>query len=131
MKRRHVVCNTLEIAVTKKLTEMMTKIKELNASENLEKSSKILILISIFLLITIFAKYYQTKMNLQNPLIPKYLAFEIFNPYSQKGFVLTVGLFFSLSAKFLKQNLISVIICIIIIAIYFLTSFEPNFTEYK
>lgn len=109
----------------------MTKIKELNNSENLEKASKILILISIFLLITIFAKYYQTKMNLQNPLIPKYLAFEIFNPYSQKGFILTVGLFFSLSAKFLKQNIISVIICIIIIAIYFLTSFEPNFTEYN
>lgn len=110
---------------------MIKKLNDINASNNIEKISKILILTITFLLVTIFAKYYQTKMNLQNPLIPEYLAFEIFNPYSQKGFILTIGLFLSLTAKFLKQNLISVIICIVIIAAYFLTSFEPNFTEYN
>lgn len=110
---------------------MIKKLNEVNKSATTEMISKILILVVTFLLITIFAIYFSTKMSYKNPLIPKFLAFEVFYPYSQKGFILSIGLFFALISKFLKQNLIAVIICLIIISIYLFTSFEPNFTEYN
>ena len=110
---------------------MIKKLIEINKSSKIEMISKILILVVTFLLITILAIYFSTKMSFENPLIPKYLAFEVFYPYAQKGFILSIGLFFALISKFIKQNLITLLICIIIIAIYFLTSFEPDFTNYR
>lgn len=110
---------------------MIKKLNEINKSPKVETISKILILVVTFLLITILAIYFSTKMSFANPFIPKYLAFEVFYPYAQKGFILSIGLFFALISKFVNQNLITLIICVIIISIYFLTSFEPDFTKYQ
>ena len=109
---------------------MIKKLNAINESTKIKMIYKALILIVNLLLISIFAIYFSTKMNFANPLIPKFLAFEVFYPYSQKGLVLAIGLFFALVSKFLKQNLITIIICIIVILIYCVSSFQPNFTEY-
>lgn len=109
---------------------MFKKLKEINSKSSIEKISKVLIIVAILHLLNVFAVYYSTKLNLSNPLIPKYLAFEIFNPYAKKGFILTFGLLVATFAKFLKQNLIVITICILIIVLYYLTSFKPNFDEY-
>jgi hypothetical protein len=89
-----------------------------------------LILLLILLLVSIFAHYHSTKLNLTNPLIPKYIAFEIFEPYPQKGFIISIGLFVALALKFLKQNLLSLIVCSIIICVYIFTNFNPDFSNY-
>lgn len=109
---------------------MLEKLKEINRINSIEKTSKVLILIVIFHLLRVFAVYYETKLHLSNPLIPKYLAFEIFNPYAEKGFILTLGLLFAITLKFFKQNFIVMVVCFVIIIFYHLTTFKPNFTEY-
>ena len=110
---------------------MLEKLKEINRKSIVEKTLNILIILVLLLLLNVFAVYYSTKLNLTNPLIPKYLAFEIFNPYATKGIILTFGLLIAITLKFFKQNLIAIIICFLVIALYYFTSFEPNFTEYQ
>ena len=109
---------------------MVEKLKLINRKKSVERISNFLIFLPILLLISIFANYYSTKLNLSNPLIPKYLAFEIFAPYALKGTILTIGILLVTALKIFKQNLIAILICVIIIALYYLTSFEPNFAEY-
>jgi hypothetical protein len=110
---------------------MLEKLKEINRKSRVEKISNVLILFIILLLLNIFAVYYSTKLNLDNPLIPQHLTFEIFDPYAVKGFILTFGLLIATSLKFFKQNLIAIVMCVLVIVLYYFTSFEPNFTEYK
>lgn len=110
---------------------MLEKLKEINRKSNIEKISNVLIILTFVYLLSVFCVYYKTKLNLVNPLIPKSLAFEIFDPYATKGFILTFGLLIGTSLKFFKQNLIAIVICIIVIVLYYFTSFEPNFTEYQ
>lgn len=110
---------------------MQEKLKEINRNSSTEKASIVLILLGFIHLICVFTFYYKTKFNLENPLIPKYLAFELFEPYAVKGIILTLGLFLATILKFFKQNLAVLIICIIIIALYYLTSFHPDFTAYQ
>jgi hypothetical protein len=110
---------------------MFNKLNEINKKKNIEKIANAFMLILIFHLLFIFTIYYSTKFNFQNPLIPKYLAFEVFAPYAQKGLIITLGLLIVTILKFLRQNLIIILICLLIIAIYYLTSFEPNFADYQ
>ena len=111
--------------------EMLEKLKEINRKSNVEKISNVLITLALLLLVNVFAVYYSTKLNLTNPLITKYLAFEIFAPYAVKGFILTLGLLIATSLKFFKQNLIAIVICLLVIALYYFTNFEPNFARYQ
>ena len=113
------------------IQKILEKLKEINQKRSVEKTSNVLILLVIILLLNIFAVYYSTKLNLTNPLIPKYLAFEIFDPYAAKGIILTFGILIATTLKFFKQNLITIIVCLVVIALYYFTSFEPNFTEYQ
>ena len=114
-----------------KSKEMFEKLNEINKIKNFEKIANAFLIILIFHLLFVFEKYYSTKFNLNNPLIPKYLAFEIFAPYAKKGLILTFGLLIAIVLKFLKQNLIIILICLFVIAVYYFTTFEPNFTEYQ
>lgn len=109
---------------------MKKKIIELNKSNKIDKISIGIILVINLFLVSIFAQYYSTKLNLTNPLIPKYLAFEIFEPYALKGFITSIGLLFTLILRFLKQNLFSLIIGIIIICIYIFTNSIPDYSQY-
>ncbi|MEN9929508.1 MAG: hypothetical protein RLZZ231_1429, partial [Bacteroidota bacterium] len=61
---------------------MLEKLKEINRNISIEKTSNSLIMLALLHLLNIFAFYYKTKLNLINPLIPKYLAFELFEPYA-------------------------------------------------
>ncbi|MEY2922151.1 MAG: hypothetical protein RL108_773 [Bacteroidota bacterium] len=110
---------------------MFEKLKEINRNLSTEKTASGIIIFALFHLINVFAFYYKTKLNLANPLIPKYLAFELFEPYAVKGGILTIGIFIAMFLKLFKQNLLVILVCTIIIALYYLTSFEPNFTEYQ
>ncbi|WP_445452926.1 hypothetical protein [Flavobacterium sp. 25HG05S-40] len=107
--------------------EMFEKLKEINRNRNTELTAKILIVLTIFHLLSVFCIYYKTKMNLTNPLIPKYLVYGIFEPYIPKGFILTIGLLIATILKFVKQNLIVIVVCAIVIVAYHLTSFKADF----
>ena len=106
---------------------MLEKLKELNRNKSTEITAKVLIVFVIFHLLSVFCVYYKTKLNLTNPLIPKYLLYGIFEPYVPKGFILTIGLLIATILKFVKQNLITILICVIVIIAYHVTSFEANF----
>ena len=108
---------------------MLEKLKEINSKTSVVKISNVLIIIAILHLLNVFAVYYSTNLNVSNPLIPKCFAFEIFNPYAEKGFILTFGLLIASSLKFFKQNLIAILICFLVIALYYFTNFEPNFAH--
>lgn len=108
---------------------MLEKLKKLNRKSNIQKILNVLITLTLVLLLNVFAVYYATKMNLANPVIPKYFAFEIFAPNTAKGFILTVGLLIATILKFFKQNLIAIVICLIVITTYYFTNFDPNLTE--
>ena len=110
---------------------MLEKLKEINRNVSTEKTASILIILALLHLINVFAFYYKTKLNLANPLIPKYLAFELFEPYAVKGIILTIGILIASFLKFFKQNLIVILVCAMIILLYYLTSFEPSFAEYQ
>ena len=110
---------------------MLEKLKEINRNVSTEKAASGLTILALLHLINVFAFYYKTKLNLANPLIPKYLAFELFEPYAVKGIILTIGILIATFLKLFKQNLLVILVCILIIAFYYLTSFEPSFAEYK
>ena len=110
---------------------MFEKLKEINKKNSVEKGSSVLLILVLFHLLNVFLFYYKTKLNLENPLIPRCLAFELFDPYATKGIILTFGLLIATILKFFKQNLIVVLICAVTIAFYYFTSFEPNFAEYQ
>ena len=110
---------------------MFEKLNEINKKKNFEKIANTFLIILIFHLLFVFAIYYSTKFNMSNPLIPKYLAFEIFAPYAEKGLIITFGLLIATILKFLNQHLIMILICLLVIAVYYFTSFEPNFTAYQ
>jgi hypothetical protein len=107
--------------------EMFEKLKEINRSRSTELTAKILMVLTIFHLLSVFCVYYKTKLNLTNPLIPKYLVYGVFEPYIPKGFILTIGLLIATILQFIKQNLIAIVVCVIVIVAYHLTSFEANF----
>lgn len=110
---------------------MLTKLNVINNKKSIARISNCLIILLILHLLFIFLIYCTTKLNYKNPLIPKYLAFEVFAPYAQKGLIITFGLLIVMSLKFFKQNLLIIIICSILIALYYFTSFEPDFSEYQ
>lgn len=110
---------------------MLEKLNSLNNKKQVEVVSNILIMVLIFHLIYIFKVYYATKFNFSNPLIPKYLAFEVFAPFAQKGLSTTLGLVLIMPLKFFKQNFIVVLISLLILAIYYATSFEPDFSQFQ
>ena len=110
---------------------MLEKLKEINRNVSTEKTASGLIILALLHLINVFAFYYKTKLEIVNPLIPKYLAYELFEPYAVKGIILTIGILVATLLKFFKQNLLVILVCAIIIALYYFTSFEPNFTEYQ
>lgn len=110
---------------------MFDKLNGINKNKNFEKIANAFLIILIFHLLFVFTIYYSTKFNYNNPLIPKYLAFEVFAPYADKGLIITFGLLIATTLKFLKQHLIIILICFFVIAVYYFTSFEPNFTEYQ
>ena len=74
------------------------------------------------ILVSIFAKFYQIKFNLDNPLIPKDLIVLAFEPYAKKGVIVSCGLLIVLTLKFLKQNLFVIIVSLILISIYLFTN---------
>lgn len=110
---------------------MLKRLKEINSNVNTAKTANGLITLALLHLLYVFAFYYKTKLNLANPLIPKYLAFELFEPYVVKGIILTIGVLLASFFKFFKQNLMVILVCAMIIVLYYFTSFEPNFTEYQ
>jgi|GEM_PF-3515573 len=110
---------------------MLEKLKEINRNVSAEKTASYLIIFALLHLINVFAFYYKTKLNLANPLIPKYLAFELFEPYAVKGIILTIGISIATFLKLFKQNLLVILVCTLIIALYYFTSFQPNFSEYQ
>lgn len=110
---------------------MFQKLNEINKKKAFELIANAFLLILIFHLLFIFAIYYSTKFNYQNPLIPKIIALEIFAPYAQKGLIITFGLLLSTIFKFLKLNLIVILICLIVIFFYYFTSFEADFSAYQ
>ncbi len=109
---------------------MLQKLNEINTKSSVIKISNVALLLVIGLLLNIFVVYYATKLNLANPLIPKYLAFEIFYPYAIKGLILTIGLLIATTLKIFKQNFLVIVICVLVIAAYYFTSFAPNLEEY-
>jgi hypothetical protein len=110
---------------------MFEKLQVINSKKSIERISNIFLIFLIFHLLFVFAVYNSTKFNFNNPLLPKYLAFEVFAPYAEKGLIISFGLLITTILKFFKQNLFIIIICLIIILVYYFTGFEPNFTEYK
>jgi hypothetical protein len=110
---------------------MPQKLKEFNHNKRISQISNCLVIILILHLLFIFMIYCTVKLSYRNPLIPKYLAFEVFAPYAEKGLIITIGLLIVMPLKFFKQNLLTIIICLILIALYYFTSFEPDFTEYQ
>lgn len=110
---------------------MLEKLKEINNKKSSIRTSNCLIILLFLHLLFIFMIYCTTKLSYRNPLIPKYLAFEVFAPYAEKGLIITIGLLIVMPLKFFKQNLLSIIVCLILIALYYFTSFEPNFTAYQ
>ena len=70
---------------------MLEKLKEINRNVSVEKTSSGLIILAFFYLLSVFAYYYKTKLEIVNPLIPKYLAYELFEPFAFKGTILTIG----------------------------------------
>lgn len=110
---------------------MPEKLKEINNKKSVARISNCLIIILILHLLFIFLIYCSVKLSYSNPLIPKYLAFEVFAPYAQKGLMITAGLLIVMPLKFFKQNLFVIIICLVVISLYYLTNFEPNFAEYQ
>lgn len=110
---------------------MFDKLAEINKKKSFGKIANAFLIILIFHLLFIFAIYYSTKFAYKNPLIPKDLAFEVFAPYAQKGLIVTFGLLIATIFKFMKQNLVVILSCLIVIAIYYFTSFEPDFVEYQ
>nr|WP_294923359.1 hypothetical protein [uncultured Flavobacterium sp.] len=110
---------------------MLEKLKEINYRKSIIRTSNCLIILLLLHLLFIFMTYYSIKFNFANPLLPKLLAIEVFAPYAQKGLIIMVGLLIAMPLKFFKQNLFAVIIYLVLIALYYLTSFEPNFAEYQ
>lgn len=110
---------------------MLKKLIIINNKNSIIRTSNCLIIILILHLLFIFLIYCSVKLSYSNPLIPKYLAFEVFAPYAQKGLMITAGLLIVMPLKFFKQNLFAIIICLAVIAFYYLTNFEPNFAEYQ
>lgn len=110
---------------------MPKQLNEINKNIRVNRISNCLIVILILHLIFIFLIYCSVKLSYRNPLIPKYLAFEVFAPYAEKGLIITIGLLIVMPLKFFKQNLLVIIMCSIVIALYYFTSFEPDFTEYQ
>lgn len=105
---------------------MLEKLREVNRSRSTEIAAKVLIVLTIIYLLSVFCFYFQTKLNITNPLIPKYLITYVFDPYAFKGLILTIGLLIAVILKFVKQNLPVIIVCAIVIMLYHLTSFIPN-----
>ena len=106
---------------------MLEKLKEVNRNRSTEITAKVLIVLTILYLLSIFCVYFQTKLNLTNPLIPKYLITGIFDPYATKGIILTIGLLVATILQFFKQNLITILVCVIALTLYYITTFEANF----
>ena len=63
-------------------------------------------------------------MNLKNPLISQELISDLFTPYADVGFILSIGLMLILVLKFFKQNLIVIIGALILIGFYYLADYN-------
>lgn len=113
------------------LNGMIPQYREINQNKKNSITANVLLIILILHLLFVFAVYFSTKLVFQNPLLPKYIAFETFAPYALKGLIVTFGLLTAILLKFLKQNLIVIVICIIVITIFYCTPFEPDFTPYQ
>jgi hypothetical protein len=110
---------------------MLEKVNEINIEKNCKKIANVILILLILHLLFIFLIYYSTALIYKNPFIPKYLAFEIFAPYAKKGVILTLGVLIATILKMFKQNLFVILVCLLSILVYYLTNFEPDFTDYK
>ncbi|PKP14598.1 MAG: hypothetical protein CVU07_14055 [Bacteroidetes bacterium HGW-Bacteroidetes-23] len=110
---------------------MLEKLNSFNNKKQTIILANALILLLIFHLLYIFAVFYSTKFNFSNPLIPQEIVIEVFAPFAQKGIFITLGLLLILPLKFFKQNFFVVVLSIITFAIYYLTSFQPDFSEFQ
>nr|WP_315154166.1 hypothetical protein [uncultured Flavobacterium sp.] len=110
---------------------MLKKLNEINTKKKCEKTANAILILLILHLLFVFLIYYSTAFIYENPFIPKYLAFEIFAPYARKGVILTLGVLIATILKMFKQNLFLILVCVLSISIYYLTNFEPDFTDYK
>ena len=101
---------------------IFTKVKNINENRIIDKSSMGLILFINLILISIFAKYYSIKSDLDNPLIPKYMVSLAYEPYIKKGIILSIGFLVLLILKYLKQNVLVIVIALALIWFYFFTN---------
>ncbi|MBD0725924.1 hypothetical protein B6A10_12105 [Flavobacterium sp. L1I52] len=99
----------------------MIKIEKYNQSKTIKITTCIFVILILVFIISTFARYYSTKLNLTNPLIPKYLVEMSIRPFLKKGIILISGLFGVLALSFLKKNLLAFILGLIVIT-YFIFS---------
>lgn len=96
---------------------MHPRITQLKQSERTRILASTFLFIDCAALIWIFASYYRTRWNLSNPLIPKELADYAFWPFALKGLILSVGLPLALAFRLSGQNVASVVVSLISLAL--------------
>ena len=101
--------------------------KNINSKNWIKWSANILILYTNYLTVLCFLEIYSTGLNLNNPIISKGLIMQIIAPYVKLGLILTIGLFLILIIRFLKQQLISAILSLLLVLFYHTYEKIPNF----
>lgn len=102
----------------------MNRILKFNSNLNKKREIKIIsLLVLIFMIILIlsaFSEILSNNLNLDNPLISKELKLEMKDSYRTYFLISTITLIPVLILRFLKQNLIALILGIVMIGIYYL-----------
>tara|TARA_B100000929_G_C15232656_1_gene326889 strand:- start:35 stop:439 length:405 start_codon:yes stop_codon:yes gene_type:complete len=101
--------------------------KNINSKNWIKWSANILILYTNYLTVLCFLEIYSIGLNLNNPIISKGLIMQIIAPYVKLGLILTIGLFLILIIRFLKQQLISAILSLLLVLFYHTNEKIPNF----
>lgn len=99
---------------------MKTKLSQINNNKIIKILSIVCILYVNILFISIFAQYFYLNMSLDNPLIAKEQIIKLFNPYAEFGFKLSFAFPIILILKFIKQNLLAVLVSLIFIVLYYI-----------
>ena len=102
----------------------MNKILEFNSTLNKKREIKtislIVLIFMIILILSALSEILSNNLNLDNPLISKELKLEMNAPYRTYFLISTITLILVLILRFLKQNLIALILGIVMIGIYYL-----------
>jgi len=96
----------------------MIKFEKYNQSKKIKVATYISIVIILFFLFITYLRYNSTKLNLTNPLIPKYLVEISIRPFIIKGIILISGLLGIIILTYVKKNLFALILAIVIILYY-------------